>query len=92
MFDSFLIEALTSLKEYSQFFIPQWGSRDIGAFFMPFPIMTTSFVVVDMSVYAGVIYFSFINLFVILSSVLLINLSHGFIFVVCKFFCILCHW
>ena len=48
--------------------------------------MTTSFVVIDMSAYAGVIYFPFINLFVILSSVLLINLIHGFIFVVCKFF------
>ena len=48
--------------------------------------MTTSFVVIDMSVYAGVIYFPFINLFVILSSALLINLSYGFIFVVCKFF------
>ena len=47
--------------------------------------MTTSFVVIDMSAYAGVIYFPFINLFVILSSVLLINLIHGFIFVVCKF-------
>ena len=29
---------------------------------MPFPIMTTSFVVVDMSAYAGVIYFLFIDL------------------------------